>query len=300
MPIQNLEPSHIRGEALAAPHSTGNTAPKTPAPAGSVDCHHHIFDTRFPRPDGSELPMSATVEDYLLFKRRLGISRSVVVAPSTYGNDNACLLDSIDRLGGTLARGVAIVLPDVPDSELDRLHARHVRGARIYLGKNRIPSPDELKMLARRCADRGWHIQICGDRNREVIVPWEQILRTSPCPIVLDHFGWAPQPLGVASATGQMMKRLLDTGTVYVKLSGLYLSSRVGYPDYSDLDAMAVELVKWAPEHLLWGSDWPHPQARETKPNGADLFDKLATWCPDPATRKRILVDNPTRIYWAD
>lgn len=298
--MKDAEQSLIRGETLSVPHSTGNAPPKILAPAGSTDCHHHIFDARFQKPDGSKLPMSATVQDYLLFKRRLGISRSVVVAPSTYGNDNACLLDSLDQLGGTSARGVAIVLPDVPDSELDRLHNRYVRGARIYLGKNRIPSQDELKTLAKRCADRGWHIQICGDRNTEVIVPWEQILRNSPCPIVLDHFGWAPQPLGISSATGQMIKRLLDVGTVYVKLSGVYLTSKVGYPDYSDLDAMAIELVEYAPERILWGSDWPHPQARETKPDGADLFDKLATWCPDPVTRRRILVDNPTRVYWAD
>ena len=292
-------PRRQRREAVVAAHSGGTAPPKLQAPPGSTDCHHHVFDSRFLKPDGVPSPISATVQDYVLFKGRLGISRSVVVAPSTYWNDNSCLVDALDRLGSESTRGVAIVLPNVPNPEMDRLQRHGVNGARIYLGKNRIPSVDELMMLGRSCAKRGWHIQICGDRNREVIVPWENVLRALPCPVVIDHFGWAPQPQGISSATGEMLKRLLDAGGTYVKLSGLYLSSKVGYPDYSDLDAMAVALIRHAPEFMLWGSDWPHPQARDRKPDGARLLDKLTIWCPDDATIQRILVDNPGRLYWA-
>lgn len=291
--------SEVRGVAMAAPRSSGAAAPATPAPVGATDCHHHIFDPRFQKDSAIPVP-SITVADYRLFKCRLGLSRSVVVAPSNYGTNNACLLDALDQLGTQAARGVACVDPDVADAELDRLHQHGVRGMRIYLAKGRIPTPQELRGMDQRAQDRGWTLQFVGTHQKEVLVEWEPVLAQLRAPLVIDHFGWAPQPAGVASATAVTLFRLLGRGNVYVKLSGLYLSSLSGYPLYSDIDPLAEALVAAAPQRLIWGTDWPHAGAEDGQPDGAILFDRLAQWAPDPAVRRAILVDTPTRLYWAD
>ena len=258
-----------------------------------------MYNPCFPKKNGSKA-MQAGPEEYVLFRRRLGLARSVAVAPSSYWNDNRALVNALDQAGGAIMRGVAIVDPDVSDQELDNLHAHHVRGMRVYLGKERIPSIDELKDFGRRCADRGWHILIVGDREAEVIVPWETELAALPCPVVFDHFGFAPHPPGAASATAGVIKRLLDTGRAYVKLSGVYIPSKLGFPTYADVNEMGIDLVNHAPERVFWGSDWPHPTSGSNKPDGAYLLEQLSIWAPDEAIRKMILVDNPTRFYFAD
>lgn len=296
--------NHVRewvcGESIAAPYSSGSHPPATRAPVGAVDTHHHIFSDRFAAPDGRPMQIQATVDDYRAFKRRLGLSRSIVVAPSSYGTDNACLIDALDQLGTDTARGIALVDPDVGDDVLDEMGRRGVRGMRVYLAKNRVPSPDELRVMARRAADRNWVLQFVGNREREVLLDWAEVMADLPCRIVIDHFGWAPQPGGVASATADAIRRLLDTGNSYAKLSGLYLSSRSGPPDYADVDELAADLVRHAPERLLWGSDWPHAISLPYIPDGALLFDKLAAWAPDESVRRQILVTNPERLFWSD
>jgi D-galactarolactone isomerase len=282
----------------SAPRSGGIGSGMIGLPAGAVDCHHHIFDPRFQKPE-DPVPPTATVAEYQLFKRRIGISRSIVVAPSNYGMDNACLLDAIEQLGQADARGVAFVHPDVSDDELRRLNAGGVRGMRIYLAKNRVPSQDEVRRMAGRAADLGWILQFVGNREREVLLDWEDLLRSLPCTIVIDHMGWAPQPAGVASATAGLLFRLLAAARTYIKLSGLYLSSASGFPNYRDVDALAAALVAAAPEQLLWGTDWPHVGAGADKPDGALLVEKLETWGIGPAARQSILVDAPGRLFWA-
>jgi D-galactarolactone isomerase len=288
----------VRGERLRAPYSSGVLPPRTPAPPGAVDCHHHIVDPRFP---GDRPLPSATVGDYRVFQRRLGLTRSVVVAPSTHGDDNRGLVDALGELGTDRARGVALVHPEVGDAELRRLHRHGVRGIRVYLGKGRVPTPEELRALAGRAAGLGWSVSVVAARDRDLIAGWEDTLAALPCPVVVDHLGWAPQPAGVASATAAALGRLLETGNTYVKLSGLYLSSN--HPSYEDVDELAGRLCRTAPDRMLWGTDWPHLVALamgRQAPDGALLFDKLTGWLPDADDRRRVLVDNPERLYWRD
>jgi D-galactarolactone isomerase len=289
----------VRGEPLEAPHSSGTGAPDTPAPPGATDCHHHVSDPRFPKADGS-VGTPATVADYRQFKRRLGVSRSIVIAASPYGDDNRGLVDALRQLGGDAARGVALVYPEVSDGQLDALHGAGVRGMRVYLNKGRALTTDDVRGLAARAAQRGWHLQFVGDRHAELVAAWEKTLAGLPCRVVIDHLGYAPQPAGLASATAQTLLRLLERGHTYVKLSGVYIQSQAGYPDYGDVDALAAALVKAAPERMLWGTDWPHPGATPRKPDGARLFDQLARWAPMAATRRRILVENPDALYWSE
>jgi predicted TIM-barrel fold metal-dependent hydrolase len=157
-----------------------------------------------------------------------------------------------------------------------------------------------VRGLAARAAQRGWHLQFVGDRHAERVAAWEKTLAGLPCRVVIDHLGYAPQPAGLASATAQTLLRLVERGHTYVKLSGVYIQSQAGYPDYSDVDALAAALVKAAPERMLWGTDWPHPGATPRKPDGARLFDQLARWAPMAATRRRILVENPDALYWSE
>ncbi|WP_446655450.1 amidohydrolase family protein [Blastomonas sp.] len=290
----------VRGVPTDAPFSSGASPPFTAAPAGAVDTHHHIFSNAFLTTSGTPLEISADVDDYRAFKRRLGLSRSIVVAASPYGTDNSIVVDALDRLGSDAARGVALVDPDVSDAELDRLGRYGVRGLRIYLAKNRVPTPAELRQLARRAADRNWLLQFVGNREREVIAEWTDVLVDLPCRMIIDHLGWAPQPAGCTSATATAIRRLVDGGRAYIKLSGLYLSSRSGPPEYSDVDDLAAAFVKQAPDRVLWGSDWPHPVALPYVPDDALMFDKLTVWAPDAAVRQKILVTNPEQLFWTD
>ncbi|WP_158215291.1 amidohydrolase family protein [Candidimonas nitroreducens] len=287
----------VHGQTLQAPNSSGSRPPKTPLPLGATDCHHHLFSPAFPKKSGT-MVARAEVEDYLLFKKRLGISRSVIVAPSSYGTDNGALLDALGRLGTDVARGVAIVDPEISDGELDALHEAGVRGLRYYFMKGKGVTPDELRKMACRAADRGWHVQMVGERNKEVLVDWEDVLKQLAAPVVIDHFGYAPQPEGERSATMDVIRRLLDTGNAYVKLSAVYIQSKAGYPNYADVNEMAIELVSQAPDRMLWGTDWPHTGAVGQKPDGAALVEQLSLWAPDDQIRQKILVDNPSQLYW--
>jgi D-galactarolactone isomerase len=295
---RTASPAGVSGPVV--PYSSGVLTPRTSVPPGAVDCHHHIVDPRFPgdRP----LPV-ATVDDYRVFQRRLGLARSVVVAPSTHGDDNSGLLDALERFGTDRARGVALVHPEVGDAELRRLHRHGVRGVRVYLGKGRVPRPDELRALSRRAAGVGWSVSVVAARDRNLVADWEDTLASLDCPVVIDHLGWAPQPAGVAGATAAALGRLVEAGNTYVKLSGLYLSSRAGPPSYPDVDALAAWLCRLAPQRMLWGTDWPHLVALamgQPPPDGALLVDKLAGWLPDADDRRSVLVTNPERLYWRD
>lgn len=291
----------VRGETLAVPHSSGTAPPAMPAPALAADCHIHIFDPRFPRRVAMAHTAAewGTVEDYRRFQRRLGLARVVVVSPSSYGFDNACLVDALERFGDD-ARGIAVIRLDTPDDELRALHVRGVRGIRLYADDGRV-QPDELGRYAARIADLGWHIQFVAGREGDALPRFEAALAALPCRLVIDHMGYLPQPGALEDAGYPVLRRLLDAGNAWVKLSGVYIRSAQRKPPYDDCDALASALAQAAPERCLWGTDWPHTGVKEAacKPDGAELFDRLARWVPDASARHGILVDNPQALYWA-
>lgn len=283
----------VLGERLEAPNSSGIDPPAAAPPVGATDCHHHIFDPRF----SGRTRAVGTVDDYRLFKRRLGLTRSVVVAPNGFGTDNSCLLDALAAFGDE-ARGVVIIGPEADDGLLSELAASGVRGIRLYLVKGTPLPPEGLLRLGSRIADRGLHIQIMASTVDKVI-EYEPALARLPCPVVLDHLAYIPQPDSSGHPGAETVRRLVGLGHVWLKLSGVYFTSQTGFPDYSDVDDLAADFVRRAPERMLWGSDWPHSGAKGRKPDGALLLDQLARWAPQQAVRDRILVDNPNAIYWA-
>lgn len=283
--------------AHTVPHSVGLNRPARPLPPLACDSHMHIFDPRFaPSPHWQRTPPDAPVAAYRRLQQRLGTQRTVVVTPSTYGTDNACTLDALDQLGDG-ARGVAVVAQDVGDAELDRLHARRVRGLRVNFVTPQSwgeTTPQMLATLARKAARLPlWHIQVF--MHPEQIVALESVLAALPVPLVIDHLGRI-DPDGGPSADGYgALRRLLDGGNTWVKLSGAYMRSTA--PAYADTLVLAQALVRAAPERLVWGSDWPHTTAAPGTVNDADLVDLLRAWAGSDAAMDRILVDNPARLY---
>jgi predicted TIM-barrel fold metal-dependent hydrolase len=280
--------------AVAMPFSSGTSAPRFAVPPLACDSHMHIYDSRFPAAPSAKLrPADALVGDYRQLQRRLGTTRNVVVTPSTYGSDNSCLLDALSQFGGT-ARGVAVVDTSVTDAELKRLDAAGVRGVRFNLAIGSVTPKEMIEPIARRIASLGWHVQI--NMNPDELPTAETMLRSLPVPIVFDHIGHLSQPNGLEHPGFGVISRLLGQRRAWVKLSGAYLGSKTGAPEYADNGAVASALIRLAPDRVVWGSDWPHPTEAH-KPDDAALLDLLHRWAPDEPTWRRILVTNPAALY---
>jgi D-galactarolactone isomerase len=280
---------------LAADQAPSLPAPSIKAPADAADCHHHIYDARFPADPRAVLhPPDALVEDFRRMQQRIGTSRSVIVQPSTYGTDNRCTLAALAAMGSS-ARAIAVVTDAVTDAELKRLASLGVKGIRFNLIQAGATTAEMIEPLAKRIAPMGLHIQInaAADRLLEILPMLERL----PTPLVFDHLAHIPQPDGPAHPLFGKMRALLDKGRTWVKLSGAYIDSKIGAPTYADATAVARAYVKAAPERLVWGSDWPHPGVPNNKPDDALLLDLLAVWAPDEKTRNRILIDNPATLY---
>jgi predicted TIM-barrel fold metal-dependent hydrolase len=203
---------------------------------------------------------------------------------------------ALGELGPRHARGVAVVHPDVRDTELESMHAAGVRGLRFtqHDPNTAITTPEMIEPLTRRVAELGWHVQL--HLRGEQIVEMAELIERLPGTVVIDHMGRIPHPAGIHHPAFALVKRWLGEGRTWVKLAGPYLETRSGSPHYADVTRVAREFVKTAPERLVWGSDWPHPTER-VKPDDAVLFDLLHEWTQDEALWRRILEDNPETLY---
>ena len=278
----------------AVPWSAGTEKPHMKAPLHATDCHHHIYDPRFPvLPKAVVRPMPATVADYRLLQKRIGTSRNVVVQPSAYGVDNRCLLDALHQFGPSHTRGIAVVNEQVTDAELKELHAAGVRGIRFNVVQPAVVSLDMARSLSHRIEPFGWHIQVYATSSQ--IAGSASMWNRLSCPVVFDHFG-RTVTLGRKDPAFDVIVKLLQSEKGWVKMSGAYLESKIGGPDYPESVPVAKAYIEEAPERLVWGSDWPHPSNKEN-PDDAILFDLLAKWAPDSVVRHRILVENPARLY---
>jgi predicted TIM-barrel fold metal-dependent hydrolase len=271
--------------------SSSDGRPQLAAPGDATDCHIHIYDERFPPPLAK--PMHGTVADYRRMQSRLGLARVVIVQPRNYATDNAVTLDAIAQLGIDKARGIAVLRPNVSDAELKRLNDGGIRGIRFTTGdpKTAVVTPDMIEPLAARIAAYGWHVQL--NMPIEHIVGYAGVLDRIPTQIVFDHMGKVPS---LAHPAYRTIRSLIDKRKAWVKISGAYINSEAGPPDYPESVPLARAYVAAAPERCVWGSDWPHPGPK-VKPDDAALFDLFGVWVPDAATRKRMLVDNPEGLY---
>lgn len=280
------------------PNSAGLDSPNIRVPKNACDAHLHIYDDRFPQTVDAAAGLAlATVHQYRRLQNRLGTSRAVIVTPRSYGTDNRVTVDAIAQLGLCNARGVAVLRDDATDQTMDELDRAGIRGLRfsLYTPKNAAASFDMVESLANRIHRLGWHLQLHWTADQ--FVEHAEMLRRLPCPLVLDHMGRLPQPLGLRHPAVKLIEQLLDKGDTWIKLSGAYLDSQVGEAnDFSDVDAVARHWIAQAPDRLVWGSDWPHP-TEVHKPDDAKMLDRLNTWTQDNDIIEKILVRNPAQLY---
>lgn len=263
-------------------------------PAGACDCHMHVYDACFAALPNA-IPRDAPVPAYRRMSAALGLDRMVVVQPSGYGFDNACTLDALAAFGAK-ARAVVVISPDTPQAELERLHALGVRGVRYMMVVPGGLGWDSMAAMAHKVAPLGWHLNLQFDGHQ--LPERLAALQALPIDLVIDHFGSFHGGVRVAAPGFGALLRLMDGGRAWVKLSGPYSYGMRGAsaPGYDAVAPLARALIDAHPEHCLWASNWPHP-TEATPPADADMLALLGQWAGRRATRDRILVDNPARLY---
>ncbi|MBL0419261.1 amidohydrolase family protein [Ramlibacter sp. AW1] len=280
------------------PFSAGVDPAGVPLPSGACDCHIHVYDSRYPAVPGAILqPPDASIADYLSVQARMGTKRAVLVTPSTYGTDNAPMLDGLALLG-VHGRGVAVIDGSESDAELARLHAAGVRGVRINLSLSRALSTQAIARIADRIAPRGWHLQLLMPVAQ--LAQLSTLLRSLPVELVFDHFARLGPEQPHSHPAHRLVLDLLSAGRAWIKLSGGYLVSPLRSVEDPALDALARSFIGAAPNRVVWGSDWPHATAsagHQPLPDDARQVERLAQWAGDAATLAAVLVDNPQRLY---
>lgn len=277
--------------------------PKIATPPGACDTHAHVFGpaTQFPYADDrSYTPPDAPLAKYLGMLDTLGFARGALVQGSAHGHDNAAMLDAIARTPDRL-RGVAVANENVPAKELRRwadigiraLRFNHFfRGGQLHY-RGGVPL-DAAHTLAPVMKDLGWHLQLWIDvKDLPDTIP---ILKQIGLPVVIDHMGRTDARAGTGTPGFQSLLRLLGEGGCWVKVSGAHRLSN-NAPDYPEARAFHEALVAANPEQLVWGTDWPHPRIEGNMPDAGHLLDLFNAWTPSEATRRRILVDNPAKLY---
>ena len=283
------------------PFHPSPSKPRIMLPAGACDAHCHVFGpaARFPfAPERTYTPVDAPKETLFALHRMLGIDRSVLVQASCHGTDNAAMIDAMDASGGRY-RGVCMVKSDVSDEELRRLHDHGVRGARFnfvsHLGKD--ADMGAVRKVVEKIAPLGWHAVVHFDAHRlETLAP---VLKTLPITMVIDHMGRVDASRGVDQPAFRMLLDLMTDKRFWVKVCGSERISRAG-PPFADAVPFARRLVESFSDRVLWGTDWPHPNIKLHMPDDGKLVDLLAEIAPDEAYLQRLLVDNPTRLYWPE
>jgi predicted TIM-barrel fold metal-dependent hydrolase len=290
--------------------------PATPVnfdvPTGACDCHTHIHPNpeKFPFFAGRVYtPELASPEEMSALHRALQIERVVIVTPSVYGPDNSATLFGMMARGPT-ARGVAVIDDKTTESDLDSMNKAGFRGIRLNLATGGVNDPTvgrpRFQAAVERIKARGWHVQLF--TSLAMISAIKDLVAASPVPVVFDHFGGAQAALGVEQPGFADLVELVQSGKAYVKISGAYRASKLG-PDFPDAALLARALIAANSDRIVWGTDWPHPDSvtpagkkvTDVTPlfqiDDGRLLNQLPVWAPDAAVRKKILVDNPARLY---
>jgi 2-pyrone-4,6-dicarboxylate lactonase len=275
--------------------------PKLVLPPGACDAHCHVFGpaARFPyAADRSYTPPDAPVEQLRRLHAHLGISRAVIVHASCHGSEMDVTLDAIATSGG-LYRGVAVVADSVSDRELERLNAGGIRGIRFNFVKHLggVPDLEVFYRLLARIKPLGWHIVLHFDAGD--LLAQQQLLARIDVPFIIDHMGRVKAADGLQQGPFQSLLDLYRRNPLaWIKICGAERVS-VGKRPFRDAVPFAQALIDIDAGRLLWGTDWPHPNISKDMPNDGELVDLLGEMCPDAATRARILVENPNRMYWS-
>jgi 2-pyrone-4,6-dicarboxylate lactonase len=286
--------------------------PSVPAfrlPAGAVDTHCHVFgpQAEFPfAPERKYTPCDGGKEQLFALRDHLGVARNVVVQATCHGADNRAMVDAI-RSAGDRARGIATVRPDVDDTELLALHAAGVRGVRFTFVRRLVDaSPeDDLRAIASKIAPLGWHIVLYFESAD--LPELEGFFASLPAPLVVDHMGRPDVTQPVGGPQFSRFLRFVEVNDVWVKvtcperLSVTGPAARDGQRNaYADVVPFGHRVVEEFGDRVLWGTDWPHPNLTDHMPDDGLLVDHIPHLAPTEEQRRRLLVDNPMRLYWPD
>lgn len=270
----------------------------TALPKGACDTHCHVFgpESRFPfDPKRTYTPAEAPKEALMELHERLGFDHAVVVQAGAHGFDNSATLDVIAASRGRY-RGIALVPDDVAAADIARLHAGGMRGVRFNFMPHLGPPPSEaaFRHVAEMIAPYSWHIVL--HLTTDAIDLAASYLKPQACAYVIDHMARVSATGGVNQPGFRRLLDLMDDSRAWVKISAADRASAAGAP-YDDALPFMEALIAAAPDRVLWGTDWPHPNVRGPVPKEEDLLALLARAAPQPAMRQRILVDNPQCLY---
>lgn len=276
--------------------------PKAPAvrpPKGTCDSHCHVFGPalQFPfSPSSTYEPVDAPKEALFELHRFLGIDRSVIVQASCHGTDNSAMVDAL-KTGGENYRGIAVVDAGVSANEIAEMHEAGVRGVRFNFVKRLGGGKplDVYRTILSKIKPHDWHVVVYFDA--EDIDKLAPFLKEIDSPVVIDHMGRSPAAEGtVGHAFGLLHALVSSDDRFWVKISCAERLSLVG-PPYHDVDPIALSLLEAAPDRILWGTDWPHPNMKSHMPDDGLLVDRIMKICTTDAIRQQVLVDNPARLY---
>jgi len=279
-------------------------APSKPVympPAGAVDAHCHVFGPgdRFPyAPERKYTPCDAPKEKLRELRDHLGFSRNVIVQATCHGADNRALVDAL-RTSSDLARGVVTIRGDFTDERLAELDAAGVRGVRFNFVKRLVDVLpfDALRQISGRIKELGWHIVIYFESSE--LPELYDFFTSLPTVVVVDHMGRPDVSKPVDGPEFELfIKMMREHPNFWSKVSCPERLSREGPPDYSDVRPFARRVVETFPDRVLWGTDWPHPNMKSHMPDDGRLVDVIPHIAPTGELQRKLLIDNPMRLYW--
>ena len=275
--------------------------PRFVVPPGAVDAHCHVFGPGAAFPYAAErkyTPCDAPKEKLFALRDYLGFERNVIVQATCHGNDNRALVDALVHSAGR-ARGVASVGRDVTQAELDALHAAGVRGTRFHFVRRLVDfTPREVLLdIANRIAPLGWHVVVYF-AAQDLPELWD-FFTSLPTTVVVDHMGRPDVTKPIDGPEFERFVRLIsEHPNIWSKVSCPERLSQSGPPTYDDVVPFARRLVEAFPDRVLWGTDWPHPNMKAHMPDDGALVDFVPRIARTPVLQRKLLVDNPMRLYW--
>ena len=283
------------------PFHPNPSKPNFMVPPGAVDAHCHVFGPAayFPfSPKRKYTPCDASKEQLFELRDFLGFERSVIVQATCHGNNNDALEDALLN-SNDKARGIASVGVEVNHDTLRRLDQAGVRGVRFNFVKRLVDTtPKEtFKMISNMIAEYGWHIVVYVEsQDLEELVPF---LKALPTTIVFDHMARPDVTKGTDSKEFNLLMKLMENEKFWCKTTCPERLTKIGPEyNYSDVLPFMQKLVTTFPDRVLWGTDWPHPNMKSHMPDDGKLVDIIEMFAPDITTQKKLLVDNPLRLYW--
>ncbi|MDE3222789.1 MAG: amidohydrolase family protein [Acidobacteriota bacterium] len=272
-------------------------------PDGAVDAHCHVFGPgdEFPyAPERKYTPCDAGKAQLFALRDHLGFSRNVVVQATCHGSDNRAMVDALRHADGR-ARGVATVRRDVSTNELDELHDAGVRGVRFNFVRRLVdPKPDAYYFdIIEKIAPLGWHVVLYFEAS-DLRERWD-FFNAIESDVVVDHMGRPDVTKSVDGPDFALYLRLLDENPrVWTKVTCPERLTKVGPPHYDDVVPFAKRVVESYPDRVLWGTDWPHPNLKKAMPDDGLLVDFIPRIAVTPELQSKLLVENPTRLYWGE